>query len=109
MAYSQYNTYTAFGVKSSVNLDPSVSPFNATVGLAITSGTASYGIQYSLASPNTSDANATWFNDANLAPGQTAGGTTNYAFPVTRVRLALAQLSAGGSVDFTVLQGFTSL
>lgn len=108
MALSHYNTYSAFGVQSSVNLDASIAPFNCSVGVAITNGTASYGVQFSLDKHSTSDANSTWFNDANLPPGQTANGTTNFMFPVTKVRLALAQLSSGGTVDFTTLQGFSS-
>lgn len=108
MALSHYNTYTAFGVKDSVNLDPSVAPFNASACVSITAGTASYGIQYSLNKHSTSDANSTWFNDATLPPGQLANGVTTYTFPVTKVRLALAALSPNGSVDFTTLQGFST-
>ncbi len=109
MAYSQYNTYSAFGVKPSINLDPMINPFTASVGVIISSGTASYGIQYSVDPLGTSDGSATWFNDATLPPGQTANGVTTYTFPVNRVRISIAQMQAGASVALNILQGFSTL
>lgn len=106
MAYSTKIAYTDTGTKASINLDPSIAPFNAS--LAVTVGTSgTYSIQYSLDDYATvSDANALWFTDSNLGAGTTSSGVTNYMFPVTRVRIVI--VANGGTITLQVLQGFTT-
>ena len=70
MALSHYVTYATgtTGVQPSIALDPSISPFNATIGVfLLTSGT--FTLQYSL-DPRLDvfDANSRWFNDSMLTP-----------------------------------------
>lgn len=104
MALSHEVAYTTTGTKASLNMDPSITPFNAS--LAVTVGTTgTFGIQYSLSGPDVSDAAALWFDDANIPAGTTASKVTNYMFPVGRVRIVIAAIS--GTITLQTLQGFT--
>lgn len=94
-------TFTTTGAKTPVVTDYQQSPFNASVAAIIASGTATYGIEYTLDDPD--GAAVTWFSDANLPPGQTATGVSNYAFPVRAVRVNITAIS--GSLRFVFLQG----
>lgn len=105
MAYSHYVSYTTTGTKASVNMDPSIVPFNASIGVTLSS-TGTYGIQYSLDSNDTPDASSSWFNDTNLPAGTALSGVTNYMFPVTKIRIVITALS--GTLSLATLQGFTS-
>jgi hypothetical protein len=103
-----YATISAAGTYGPYNLDSSICPMNATLGVFLTGGTATYGVQYTLDDlPNVLPANVRWFDDANLPAGQTASGVTNYMFPVTGVRLVVTAL-AGGTLELKILQGFST-
>lgn len=105
MALEHYVTYTTTGTKASVNMDPAISPFNASVAVFLGS-TGTYGVQYSLDPVTTSDANSRWFDDANLPAGQTTSKATNYMFPVTKIRIVIAAI--GTTIELKTLQGFTN-
>lgn len=113
MPYYQSVLYpaTTTGAQPSLNLDPSIASFNATLGVTLGSGaSATYLIQYTIddfSSPTMTDAAATWFNSSLT----TTAITTNVAglqnFPVTRVRVNFTVAVAGGSVSFKCLQGLS--
>lgn len=104
MALSHYVAYTTAATQPSVNLDPSISPFNASVAITVgTSGT--YKLQFSLDAPDTSDANALWFDSENIPTGTTGSAVTNFMFPVARIRLVIA--ANGGTITLQALQGYT--
>ena len=107
MALSRYVTYAAgvTGTQASINMDPAISPFNASVAVYLVS-TGTYGVQYSLDPNTTSDANSRWFDDANLPAGQTTSKVTNYMFPVTKLRIVIVANATG--IEFKALQGFTT-
>ncbi len=107
MALSHYVTIAGgtTGAQPSVAMDPSISPFNASVAVYLVS-TGSYAIQYSLDALDVSDANSRWFDDANLPTGTVASGVTNYMFPVTKIRINIA--ANGTGIELKTLQGFTS-
>lgn len=105
MALEHYVSYTTTGTKQSVNMDPAISPFNASAAVYVGT-TATYGIQYSLDPFTVTDANARWFDDANIPAGTTTSKVTNYMFPVTRVRVVIAAIT--GTLEFKTLQGFTA-
>ena len=107
MSLSHYVSYaaSATGVQPSINLDPSISPFTATVVVFLLS-TGTFTLQYSVDPIDVSDANSRWFNDALLAPGSTASGTASYAFPITKVRLSIA--ANGSGIELKTLQGYTT-
>lgn len=105
MALSHYVSYADTGTKASVNMDPSISPFNATVGVTLSS-TGTYGLQYSLDAPETSDANALWFDSVNIPSGSTGSLVTNLMFPVARIRVVI--VANGGTITLQALQGYTT-
>jgi hypothetical protein len=96
-------TFTSTGAKTPCLVDSQQSPFNASVGVAVL-GTATYGIEYTLDDVNNSAITPVWFADANLPPGQTASGVSNYMFPVQAIRVNITALTGAG-LRFTVLQG----
>lgn len=106
MPLSHYVTYPSgtTGAQTSINMDPSIAPFNASVAVWLVS-TGTYAIQYSLDNYDVSDANSRWFDDANLPTGTAASGVTNYMFPVTKIRINIA--ASGGNIELKVLQGYT--
>ena len=101
-----YNTvaYTTTGTKASLNLDPSIADFKATV--AVTVGTtATYKMQYSLDPMTVADAAALWFDSATIPAGTTASKVEGLVAPVARVRLIIAAIS--GTLTLQVSQGLT--
>lgn len=96
-------TFTTTGAKTPCLVDFSQSPFNASVGVVVL-GTATYGIEYTLDDVNNPAITPVWFPDANLPPGQTANGVTNYMFPVQAIRINITAVTGAG-VRFIVLQG----
>lgn len=115
MPYQQAVTYpaTTTGAQASINLDPTIAPFNATLAVELGSGaSATYEIQYTVDNfdlPSMTDSAATWF----LASGITSTTTTtNIAGalnnPVTRVRVNFTVAVAGGTVTFRALQGLST-
>ena len=105
MALSHEVAYTDTGTKLSVNLDPSISPFNASVVCNLSS-TGTYKLQYSLSGSDVSDAAAIWVDSANIPAGTTATAVSNFMFPVSRCRLIIA--ANGGTITLQVLQGYTN-
>jgi len=105
MALSHSVAYTTTGTKTSVNLDPSISPFNASVGVNL-SATATYKLQYSLSDVNVADTDAIWVDSVNIPASTNASKVTNFMFPVSRVRVVIAALT--GTLTLETLQGFTS-
>lgn len=105
MALSNEVAYTTTGTKASINLDPSISPFNASIRVNVgTTGT--YGLQFSLSGPDVTDAAAIWFDSANIPAGTAASATTNLMFPVSRARVVIAAIS--GTITLQALQGYTN-
>jgi hypothetical protein len=105
MALSHYVSYTTTGTKASVNMDPSIAPFSATIGVGVGGG-ATYNVQYSLDPVETPDASSVWFNDPIMPSGTTTSLTSPYTFPVTKVRIVIVLIT--DTVQFKTLQGFTT-
>ena len=108
MAYSNYTTYASgtTGEQPSINLDPSINPFSVTVAVAVVSGSASFGLEWSFDDfGSVSDASAVWFTDKLIPVGTTANIYENYSTPATRVRINIA--SNSGGLQLKVLQGYT--
>lgn len=105
MALSHYVEYTDTGTKASVNMDPSISPFNATVAATLSS-TGTYKLQYSLSDSDTADSDALWFDSVNIPASSTSSLVTNLMFPVSRIRLVIA--ANGGTITLQALQGYTN-
>lgn len=106
MPLYQTITYTTTGTKASLNLDPSIVPFNATVAATI-SGTVAYKMQYSLTPFTTADASAQWFDSGDIPSGTSTSATSSFLFPVSRIRLVIATLT-GGSIILEVNQGIST-
>lgn len=92
MAPYQTASYTTTGVKDSLKLDD---PLAVTVAATLVAGSVSYKLEYSLDPASVSDADALWFESADLPAGSDAGGLAPFAFPVSRVRLDIASLTTG--------------
>lgn len=113
MAMPIYQQLNGTGTGTSVLLDWAVVPFNVSVALELQAGTGSFGVQYTLDDVNaakdglTTSTTVTWFNDANIGPGQSASTTGNYMFPVTALRVVIASASTTGTMllQLAVLQG----
>lgn len=109
MPYQQYITYAAgtTGNQPSLNVDPRINPFSATVAVIVVGGSASFGLQWSFDDFATvSDANATWWNDLLIPTGTTTSKYENYNTPATRVRLAIATNTGG--IKLQVIQGLST-
>lgn len=100
-------TYTTTGAKTPVIVDDQQSPFNASVA-AIVVGTGTYGVEFTMDDVNNSNITPVWFPDANLPPGQTANGVSNYMFPIRAVRINITVIGGAG-IRFVVLQGTAQL
>ena len=106
MALSHSVAYTTTGTKGSVNMDPSIAPFNASVGVTVGT-TATYKLQFSLDdNPDTADSAALWFDSVNIPSGSTTSLVTNLMFPVARIRLVIAAVT--GTITMQALQGYTT-
>jgi hypothetical protein len=100
-------SYTDSGTQESINLDPSVVPFNACVGCTLVAGSASYKLQYSLSPMTVADADALWFDSGDIPAATITSAATGFPYPVQRVRLVIASLVTGPLV-LQVLQGFST-
>lgn len=105
MALYNEIAYTTTGTKDGVNLDPSISPFNASVAVTV-GNTATYKLQFSLSPLTVADSTALWFDSVNIPSGTTASAVTNIMFPVSRIRLVIAAIS--GTVTLQASQGYTN-
>jgi hypothetical protein len=104
MSLYQTIAYTTTGTKESINLDPSIAPFQATVGVNV--GTAgNYSVQYSLDPFTVTDANAIWSDTVNIPSGTTSSAITSIISPVSRIRIVIASIT--GTITLQVSQGFT--
>lgn len=104
MPMYQTVAYTTTGTKASLNLDPSIADFKATV--AVTVGTtATYKMQYSLDPMTVADASALWFDSATIPAGTTSSKVEGLVAPVARIRLIVAALS--GTLTLQVSQGLS--
>lgn len=106
MSYYQQVSYTTTGTKASLNLDPSIVPFNAFIAATVT-GTATYGLQYSL-SPfgSVQDADAIWFDVTDIPAGTATSATSVFTAPIARVRAVIAAVS--GTVTLQIRQGLST-
>lgn len=100
-------TYSATGNGASINLDPSIAPFQVAVACSI-AVSATYKIQYSLDPMDITDANATWFDSTGIPPGTTTASVTTFVGPVSRVRPVIASLGSSGSVTVQTYQGIST-
>lgn len=106
MPLYQTVTYASTGTKDSVNTDPSIAPFNATLAVTLTGGTTSYKAQWSISAPDIADSDALWFDSTDI-PASTSSSKVSYlTAPVSRVRLVIASLS-GGNLVMQLAQGYT--
>lgn len=102
-------TYTTTGTKASVDLDPAIAPFNVSIAVTLTTGPASYKLQYTLddfSDPLKTDATASWFDSTDIPGGTAASAVASLPFPVSRVRLVIATLTAG-SLRLQTQQGMS--
>lgn len=101
--------YTTIGTKPSLDLDPTIAPFNASVACTVTTGPASYKLQYTLtdfSSPTMTDAAAVWFDSTDIPAGTVASAVASLPFPVSRIRMVIATLTAG-SIELQTQQGMS--
>jgi putative aminopeptidase FrvX len=112
MPYQQSITYPAgsSGAQTSVNLDHSISPFQASVACIVGAGaTANYKLQMTydnFDSPTVTDAGATWFDSQDIPAGTVGSKISVINNPVTRIRLNITSLS-GGTLTMTAVQGLS--
>lgn len=106
MPLSNEIVYVTSGTKDSINLDPSISPFNVNVAFTLSGGTVSYKLQYSLSGPNVADSSALWFDSADFPAATAASKVAAISAPVARVRAVIAALS-GGTLTLQILQGMS--
>lgn len=107
MAYNRKITYTTTGTKDSLNLDPSIAPFDVSITATLSGGgSISYKMQYSLDPMTTADADATWTDSTGIPASSTTSLTANLTFPVERVRFVIGSLT--GSLIVQTLQGLST-
>ena len=103
-----YPLGTLPGGQDTVSMNYLQNPFTAMAMVNVLSGTASYGIEFTVDDASGNPSLPSWFPLPSAPPGQTASAAypiTN--FPVTAIRLNLAANS--GPVRFTVIQSPASL
>lgn len=105
MPLYQTLTYTTTGTKQSLNLDPSIVPFNAAITVALT-GTADYKLQYSLTPFTIADASANWLDIPGTAASITTSTSVPLLTPVSRVRMVITAVS--GTLVLEINQGFST-
>jgi hypothetical protein len=97
----QYVSLGAVADSAPIPMDRRQAPFAVGLGLAFT-GTATASVQHtfddlSLGAPTT------WF-DHSVLVGKSVNSDSNYAFPVTAIRLRVTAWTSG-SVTLSILQG----
>lgn len=105
MPLFQSVVYSAPATTQSLNLDPSIVPFNATI-ICTLSGTASYKMQYAVTPFTVADSSTNWVDSGDIPSGTTTSAVSGIITPVSRVRLVIASIS--GSITMEVTQGFSS-
>lgn len=106
MALYHQEIYTTVGVKPSIFLDPSITPFNVNVAFTLVTGPVSYSLEFSLSDMDVSDANAIWFTSLDFPVATAASKVAPISAPVSRVRANIVTLTAG-SLTLQTMQGFT--
>lgn len=102
-------TYVTTGTQPSIDMDPTIAPFNATVACTVTTGPASYKLQYTIddfSSPLKTDATAAWFDSPDIPAGTSQSAVAALVAPVSRVRLVITTLTAG-SIRLQTQQGLS--
>ncbi len=99
---------TGTGQTNPTGLNYQIDPFNVTIAVAVT-GTVTYQVEATvtdLTTPGYTASGDTWFVHSTLV-GKTDNQVSNYAFPVTAVRL---NVTAGtGTAKMTTIQaGFSN-
>jgi hypothetical protein len=110
MPYYQTITYASAATETSIGLDPSIAPFNATVVCTLLGGaTASYKLQFTLKEYGAldTDSSANWIDSQDIPSGTTTNAYASFLTPVSRVRLVIASLS-GGALQIEVRQGLST-
>ena len=102
-----YPLGTLPGGQDAVSMNYLQNPFTALAMVNVLSGTASYGIEFTVDDASGDPSLPSWFPLPSAPPGQTASAAYPIPFPVTAIRLNLAANSA--SVRFTVIQSPASL
>lgn len=110
-AYAHDVTYTTIGTKPSVDFDPKMAPFEASVAVIMTTGPVSYGMQYTLddfTDPLKTDANAVWIDSTGIPLATVGSAQASLNFPVSRIRLVIATLTAG-NLRLQTQQGYGTI
>jgi hypothetical protein len=112
MPYYRTETYTTTGTKGSWNLDPSIVPFNANIAVTWNgSGACSYKLQWTLNElngPTEVDSGALWFDSTDIPAATAASATSALTNPVGRIRLVIATLSGGATLQMQARQGLST-
>lgn len=96
-------SYSTIGTKTACIVDWAVVPFNVSVGVVLVSGTATFGVQYTLDDVNNAAVTPRWIADATLPAGTSSTGFSAYQSPVQAIRMNIQ--SIGGVLEFKVVQG----
>jgi hypothetical protein len=111
MPYYNSIIYSAAATTPSINLDPAITPFNATVVCTVLGGaTVSYKLQWTLNlldGPLETDSQANWLDSGDIPAGTTTSASTAFINPIGRIRLVIASLS-GGTLQLQVRQGLST-
>lgn len=98
-------------VSAPIPLDQYVSPFNVSVGVALSAAASlTYKVQHTfddVFSPTFSAATATWFDHATLT-AKTASSDGNYAYPVAAIRLNVTPYTSGTATINVLQAGITT-
>ena len=101
---------STFGLGSSLVFYPDVmlTPFNIGLGCVVnsTSAITSYNIEHTLDPVGSStfiSTAATWFQNSTISAAS-SNLSSNYAFPVTGIRLNVTAGSSVGTIRFTAIQ-----
>ena len=110
MPYNRSITYSTSGTKASFDFDASIAPFNASIMVTLTGGTTSYKLQYTNTNYGilTTDAQANWFDSADIPAGTTTSAFASLITPITRARLVIASLAGGGTLVVEASQGLST-
>lgn len=95
MSFYRTESYTTAITTGSINLDPYVAPFIATVACTLVAGTISYKMQYSLDPMTVSDAAALWFDSGDIPAGTAASAVSTIINPISRIRFVIASINTG--------------
>lgn len=101
MRKSVIRTLTGVGFSAPAMLDPMENPFSVALAGIVTSGSATWKVQYTLDDVQDPAVTVTWF-DHDVLVAQVGNAVSNIVVPVVAVRLAITV--GTGSVQLDVLQ-----